>query len=90
MRHFANKYITRNIELLYPKGAVLLCPLCRKEHYEVMRDIFKKDQVTASQVTALSDDVINPAITVSQRCQFCMGGGTVPLIEKVEGKVLNA
>lgn len=84
-----NKIIHKGIELLYKKDTILFCPLCHVFHYRVLRDIYKRDQITASQVESLSDDVINPAITVSQRCQFCMGGGAVPLIEHVPGMALK-
>lgn len=85
----SNQIIHKGIELLYPKDTILFCPLCHVFHYRVLRDIYKRDQVTASQVEALGDDVINPAIAVHQRCQFCMGGGAVPLIEFVAGMELK-
>lgn len=85
----AHKLITRNMERLYKVGDILFCPLCKVFHYRVLRDIYKRDHVTANQVEALSDDVLNPAITVTQRCQFCLGGGAVPLIEWVEGMELK-
>ncbi len=84
-----NQLITLNKERLYSKGDILLCPLCKVEHYWVLEDIYKKDHVRAGQLETVNDDVLNPIITVSQRCQFCYGGGKVPLIEKVEGKKLK-
>lgn len=81
-----NQLITLNTERLYQKGDILLCPLCKVEHYLVKEDIFKKDHVRAGQVETVDERIINPAINVSQRCQFCFGGQTVPLVEKVAGK----
>ncbi len=89
MAFSANKLIHKGIELLYKKDQILFCPLCHVQHYKVLRDIYKRDQVTGSQVEALSDKIINPAIAVHQRCQFCMGGGAVPLIEFVPGMELK-
>jgi len=84
-----NKLITLNMELLYQQGDVLMCPLCRKEHYKIMRPIYKGDHVTAGQVEAMSDDILNPAFKISERCQFCHGGYVVGLVQKVEGKELK-
>ena len=81
-----NLNISRNTELLYPAGTILLCPACHLEHYEVLRDIYKKDHVTPHQVKSVSADVLDPAIVVHTRCQNCYGGHTVPLVERVAGK----
>lgn len=85
-----DKTITRNTELLYQKGDILFCPACKRAHYKVLRDIYKKDHVTSSQVEAMADDVVDPAIVVSQRCLFCeVNGGKPPLIQWVEGMELK-
>jgi hypothetical protein len=81
--------ITKNIELLYQKGDILFCPMCHKEHYEIQRDIYKKDRFNATQVKALSDDILDPGIDIDHRCQSCLGGWKVPLIQKVDGLELR-
>lgn len=76
-----------NKELLFRKGTILICPSCHLEHYQVMRDIYKKDHIIASQVEPMNNEILSTALMVDQRCQKCRGGGIVPLAEKLAGRV---
>ena len=78
--------ISVNKEKLYNRGDILICPLCSKEHYQLMRDIYKKDKMFPQQFKRVSSEIKEPAEYVDHRCQFCMGGEVVPLQQKLHGR----